>query len=302
MIRKSLRDTIFIAFFHILRAVRTRTILFLFSVYLLIAGGTAWIGRTIVHELEKQAADTLMVPQTKTPGAMIEILRTQDSFHRLLKGLIPDVELLDWALTLPILTIFHYWVSLFTLPFIVVVIGAEVISPSIKDRSLRYELLRTGRLELIMGRFLGQSLLIGTGTLLACIGPLFIGSVFMVSQPFWTTVWVLLSFVPKLFVWSLPFLGFGIALSTVTQMTNVARILALVSVTASWVLYAVSTQPALLGDYATIFDIISLLLPQSYGHELWLSSWTWLISGSILFIMGIVYCLLGYPLFARRNL
>ena len=82
------------------------------------------------------------------------------------------------------------------LPFIVSIIGAEMIAPSIKDRSLRYELLRTGRLELVMGRFLGQSLLIGAGTLLACIAPITIGTFFMVQQPLFETIWVLLSFVP----------------------------------------------------------------------------------------------------------
>ena len=102
----SIRDTLCIAFFHILRSIRTRTILFLIFVYLLISGGTSWIGRSIVHEFEKQAADTLMVPQTKTPGAMIETLRQQEDFHRLIKAMIPDAELLEWALTIPILTIF----------------------------------------------------------------------------------------------------------------------------------------------------------------------------------------------------
>lgn len=299
---QSVRDTVVIALFHLFRAVRTRTILFLFTVYLLISGGTAWMGRSIIHEFEKQAADTLMVPQTKTPGAMMETLRTQESFHRLLKGMIPDVELLEWALTLPILTIFHYWISLFALPFIVVVIGAESISPSIQDRSLRYELLRTGRLEIVMGRLLGQSFLIGAGTILACLGPLLVGSFFMTAQPFWTTVWVLLSFIPKLFVWSVPFLGFGITLSMLTQMTNAARIFALGAVAASWILYAISISPYFQEKYTLFFDIVSPLLPQSYGTALWLPSWDWMLSGCILFSMGIVYSLIGYPLFARRNI
>ena len=154
----SIRDMLHIAFFQVIRAIRTRTILFLSIIYLLLSTGTAWITRGLVHQLEIQAANTLRVPQTKTPGAMIETLRQQESFRSMISSMIPDSDMLEWALSLPVLTIFHFWMSLIFLPFIVTVIGAEVISPSINDRSLRYEVLRTGRLELIFGRFLGRFL------------------------------------------------------------------------------------------------------------------------------------------------
>ena len=298
----SIRDTLFIAYFHILRAIRTRTMLFLFVVYLLISGGTAWFGRAIIHEFEKQTADALMVPQTKTPGAMMETLRTQDNFHRLISSMVPDPELVEWAMTLPVLTIFHYWISLAVLPFIVAIIGAELIAPTIKDRSLRYELLRTGRLELIMGRFLGQGLLIAAGTLLACIAPLIIGHFFMVQQPFFDTIWTLLSFVPKLVVWSLPFLGLGIALSMITQVTNLARIVSLASVAGSWVLYGYLLFQEEIGEQTLLVAIVYPLIPQYHGTALWFPSWDWLLSGSILCTMSIVYCMFGYPLFSRRNL
>lgn len=298
----SIRDTIYVAYFHILRAIRTRTMLFLFVVYLLISGGMAWFGRTIIHEFEKQTADALMVPQTKTPGAMMETLRTQDSFHRMVSGMVPDADLVEWAMTLPVLTIFHYWISLVVLPFIVSIIGAEMIAPSIKDRSLRYELLRTGRLELVMGRFLGQSLLIGAGTLLACIAPITIGTFFMVQQPLFETIWVLLSFVPKLFIWSLPFLALGIALSMITQVTNLARILALSAVAGSWILYAILLHYEQTGESPLLVAVMSPFLPQYYGTALWFPSIDWLLSGCTLLMMSIVYCMIGYPLFVRRNL
>ena len=298
----SVRDTIFIAYFHILRSIRTRTIIFLFLVYLLISGGMAWFGRTLIHEFEKQTADTLMVPQTKTPGAMMETLRTQENFHLLISNMVPNSELVEWAITLPVLTIFHYWISLFVLPFIVAIIGAEMIAPSIKDRSLRYELLRTGRLEVVMGRFLGQSILIGTGTLLACLAPIFVGQFFMVQQPLLETIWTLLCFVPKLFVWSLPFLALGIALSMITQMTNLARILALSSVAGSWILYAFLLYHEETGEYSLLVSLVSPMIPQYHGTALWFPSWDWLLSGSILITMSIAYCMTGYPLFERRNI
>ena len=55
-------------------------------------------------------------------------------------------------------------------------------------------------------------------------------------------------------------------------------------------------------DYPLLVDIISPLIPQTYIVDIWTPTWDWMTSGVILLVMGIVYSLIGYPLFARRNL
>ena len=124
----------------------------------------------------------------------------------------------------------------------------------------------------------------------------------LLQQPFVATLLILLSFTPKLLLWSLPFLGIGIALSMITQLTNLARILSLSAVTGSWILYAVLNQNWVQEKHPMLIDIILSCLPQHYGTNLWGPSWDWLTSGVILLSMSIVYSLVGYPLFARRNL
>ena len=298
----SIRDILHISYFQLLRAFRTRTILFLTSVYLLISTGMAWIARNIIHELENSTADLLLVPKTKTPGAMMETLRTQDDFHRIIENLIPEPEMFEWAMTTPILTIFHYWMSLLLLPFIVAIIGAESISPNIENRSIRYEILRTGRLELILGRLLGYSILITFGTFLAVLGPLAVGSLFMVQQPFWQSFAVLLGFVPKLILWSLPFLGIGISSSMLWGYTNLSRILALSSVVVSWILFGITNYGFLYFEYPLLCDILTPLIPQSHIIDLWNVGWDWVPSGMILLFLGFGFSLLTYPIFVRKNL
>lgn len=297
----SLRDALAVASFHVRRARRTRTLLALCVVYVIAAGGVAWIFRTVVHHMEKAAADVLRVPQTDTPGAMIDTLRTQDEFRRMMEGLIPDPQLLDWAMGLPVLTVSHFWMALGLLPFLAAAAGSEVLAPSVHDRSLRFELVRTGRLELVYGRWLGQAALVALATTLSVVGPLFIGEVFMVEQPFGQTLQVLVGMTPPLVAWTLPFLGLGVATSQLTANTNFARILALLGVTTTWVFYGLTFSERIKEKAPWAIDLISPLLPQSYMADLWGPGAGWLTSGGILLGLGLAFALLGYPRFARRN-
>jgi len=298
----SLGDAFSVARFHIVRAIRTRTIVFLCAVYMLAAGGISWIFRGIIHELEKNAAELLRVPVTDTPGAMMETLREREELRSIMGGLLPDEALVDWALQLPVLTIAHFWMALGTLPFLAAVIGSEIISPGIRDRSLRYELVRTGRLELVLGRWAGQGLLIALATALSIIGPLVIGTFFMVQQPFLESATVLLGMTPRLIVWSLPFLGLGVACSQLTGNTNFARILSLGSVVATWICFGVFNTDWMAEKAGLVIDLVEPVLPQTYMTDLWGPGTGWLLPGAVLCGLGLAGTLLGFPLFARRNL
>ncbi len=298
----SLRDALSVARFHIVRAVRTRTIVFLCAVYMLTAGGIAWIFRGIIHELEKNAATLLRVPVTDTPGAMMETLKQREELRSIMTGLLPDEALLDWALQLPVLTIAHFWMALGTLPFLAAVIGSEIVSPGIRDRSLRYELVRTGRLELVLGRWAGQAALIAVATALSIVGPLIVGSFFMVQQPVGESVAVLLGMTPRLIAWSLPFLGLGVACSQLTGNTNFARILALGAATATWIGMGVFSTEWMQDKAGLAIDVLEPLLPQTYMVGLWGPGTGWLLPGAVLVGLGLAFTLAGFPLFARRNL
>lgn len=298
----SLRDSFQVGRFHIIRAVRTWTIVFFCAVYMLGAGAIAWIFRGLIRELEKNAAELLRVPVTDTPGAMMGTLRKREELQSIMEGLLPDEALVDWALSLPVLTIPHFWMALGMLPFIAAVIGAEVISPGIRDRSLRYELVRTGRLELVLGRWAGQATLIALGTTLSILAPLVVGQFFMVEQPFGQSLSVLLGMTPPLVAWSLPFLGLGVACSQITANTNFARIFALLAAVLTWVAYGVFQTDWMIEKVPWVIDILEPLLPQTYIAGLWGPGIGWMMPSGILLGLGLVFTLLGFPLFARRNL
>lgn len=297
----SLGDSFAVARFHVVRAIRTRTIVFLCAVYMLMAGGVAWMFRYLIKELERNAAEVLRVPVTDTPGAMMETLKQREELRSIMGGLLPDETLVEWGLNLPILTIPHFWLALIALPFLAAIIGAEVIAPGIRDRSIRYELVRTGRLELVLGRWTGQGALIAVATALSIIGPLIVGTFFMVQQPFGASLMTLLALTPRLIAWSLPFLGLGVACSQVTSNTNFARILALGGATATFIAYGMFESEWMIDKAPVVIDILQPVLPQTYMVDLWGPGTGWMLPSLILVGFGLVFTLAGYPLFARRN-
>ena len=298
----SVRDTLQVARFHVLRALRTRTVVFLCVVYVIASTGMAWIFRHIVHELETNLAKVLGVPATETPGAMLDSLKAQPEFADLLRGLLPDEALLDWAMSQPVLAISYFWMALGMLPFLAAAAGAEVVADGIKDRSLRFELVRTGRLELILGRFLGQAVLVGVATAASAVGPFCVAVFFMANQPPLDQASALLLATPRLLAWSLPFLGIGVACSQLTGSTNAARTLALGAAVSTWVLSGILETRWLLKHAPVLADLIEPVLPQTYMLSLWGPGMGWLSGAAIVTGLGLVYALASFPLFRRRKL
>ncbi len=297
----SMRDTLVVGRFHLMKAVRTRSAAVLSIALVVVHMGGAWIFTEILKAMENSAADALRVPTTDRPGAMLGVLRDREDFRDLIAGLLPDPSLLEWALNLPYLSIAHFWIALGTLPFLAAAAGSEVLSADIKNRSLRYEVARTGRLEVVGGRFLGQALLVFVAVLIANSGTWIMAMVAMVEQPAVRQMSTLLAFTPRLCAWSLPFLGIGIAASMLTANPNTARVLALGATVATFVGWGFVNSRQ--GEALGVFLVpLRQLLPQSWMFALWDSGPGWIAPSAVLLVFGGVLTLATYPFFARRNL
>lgn len=298
---RSFQDALVVARFQLTRALRTRSALLICILYALVAGGSAYGFTRILLVLEQQTAKILHVPETDTPGAMLDAVKDDTDFQSMLSEMLGDPSLLDWALTLPFLTITSFWTGLGVLPFIAAAVGAEGIAPDVRDRTLRFELVRTGRGEIIAGRFLGLALLLGVAGLCSIAAVWLVGVFAMVNNPALAQLTTLLMMYPRLWLWSLPFLGVGLACSQLTANVNGARVLALGSTTAMWIAWGVcehyNTQ-----DPALWSDILLPIFPQSWAMELWGPGLNWTVPGLVLLAQGVVLLMAGYPVFVRRNL
>jgi hypothetical protein len=296
----STRDAILVARWWLARALRTRSAVAVLSVYVLTIAGGTWVFTRILLEMERAAARALMVPMTDKPGAMLDTLRERGELMSVLEGLIGDAEQAAWALDLPILSSYAFWLGLAVVPFLAAAAGAETIAPDIRDRSLRFELVRTGRLELILGRFAGQALLVAVGLLCGFAGVWVLAMVAMVEQPPVEQATSLLMFMPRLWVWSLPWLGLGVACSQLTGTVNFARTMALGGVAFGLIGYAL-LKHELAPRLPWLGDLLLPVMPPTWLRGLWGPGWPWLTSAAALAGLAIVAALVTYPLFRRRN-
>lgn len=297
----SLRDAAVVARFHLLRASRTRSAWVLTLVVSLVMAGGGWIFSRVLLELERNAARMLKVPETSRPGAMLDVLKERQELNEILRALVGDAELLEWALALPILTVEHFWLALGILPFLAAAAGAEVVAPDVADRSIRHELLRTGRLELVYGRLLGQSLLVGVAALVACVGTWAIAAFAMVQQPLLDQAISLLVLTPRLWAWSMPFLGLGVGMSVALRNVNVARGAALLLTLGTFIGYGLLRSP-LGARVPYLADVLLPLLPQGWMKALWGPGSGWLASAGVLLVLAVAAPMLGWPVLRRRNL
>ena len=286
----SLRDTALVARWWLVRSVRTRSAAALVLIYTLLEAGGAWTFTRLLLAMERSTARVLKVPITDKPGAMIETLKERGDLAEVIEGMAGDPAMAEWAMQLPILSTYAFWLGLGAVPFLACAAGAQAISPDIGDRSLRFELLRTGRLELIVGRFAGQALLVALGLALGFVGVWLVAMTCMVQQPPLEQATSLAMFAPRLWIWSLPWLGLGIACSQLSGTVNFARTLALFGTVLLFIAYAVLRWLA--DDRAPLLgDLVLPLLPPSYAGGLWGPGLLWADEALILGALGLIFAL-----------
>ena len=297
----SLRDTFVVGRFHLVRSLRTRSAVLLCLALTTMAMGGAWIFTMVLGEFENAAAQALGVPPTRKPGAMYAVLQEREAFISFMTEMVNSPDRVEWAFSLPFLSVTHFYLLLGTLPFLAAAAGAEVLAGDVRDRSLRYEVLRTGRIELVMGRFFGQLLLVFVAVMVASTGTWVIAMTCMVEQDPILQMSTLLALAPRLCAWSVPFLGMGVAFSQLAGTLNGARAMAIGMTILSFLGWGTLHSPLVLKyDLGVLRHVLETLLPQEYMLDLWGSSW--LAPAGLLLLLGIATVVAALPYFTGRKL
>lgn len=299
---RSLIDTWLIARFEVLRAVRTWRALALIVAYLVANLGGCWLFIQGIGQIEEQLAETLGVATTRWPGTMMEQVRQSEQMIDLVKFLMDGTETQARALLeLPMLAIFQLWLGLLFIPFMAATTSSECVAIDVGNRAIRYEALRTGRAELVAGRFFGQVLLTMAATVAALAGTWVMGMTCMAAQPPLELAAGLLWLGPRAVAWSLPFIGLGLAASQLTASSAWARVLALVVAAGSYIAYGLC-QIAEDAPWTWLADAAEPLLPQTWSAGFWAVDVGWLGSAAACAGLGVGYAALGYLRFTTRDL
>lgn len=296
----SLRDTWLVARFELLRAIRSWQALAVIVLYVVSSAGATKVFVNVLGFMEDGLADTLGVPRTDYPGALLADLVHEERFIELVEAMIGDPTLVEGVLTWPILAVFQLWLGLALVPYLAATTAAESLSVDLRSRALRFELMRTGRLEVVLGRFAGQAALTALAIGLSVLGTWSIAMGFMVAQPPLTLLLALAWISVRSWALSLPFLGLGIAASQWTASPAWARVLAVLGTSLTWALYGLAMWGEG-GELWPLWDALALVLPQGWMLGLWQPGGLWLLSCAYFAALGVAATGLGYVRFARRD-
>lgn len=280
-LRRSARDVGLVARFELLRAVRTWRALALLVVHLVAHVGVAYVFVEALAALEHGLAEQLGVPPTRWPGPLLDEARKSGQLRDLVGGLSGDAALVDALLGWPLLAVLELWLGLVLGPFLAATAAAETVALDVRSRAIRFEALRTGRAELVVGRWVGQVALLAVATAAALAGVWGVGMLFMVGQPVVGLAVGLAALAGRALLLALPFAALGMLCSCWTTSAAWARVLALTLTAGSWIAYGV-LRSFDEGAQAVVADALLPLLPQSWSHGLWAGGLELALSAAVL--------------------
>ncbi|MCB9687831.1 MAG: hypothetical protein H6738_19090 [Alphaproteobacteria bacterium] len=297
-----MRDVWLVARFEVFRAIRTWRALALLVLYGVASAGACWLFVRFVGLLENSLAQQLRVPVTKTPGAMLGRLVTSDMWHDVVAAMCGSETLADHLVSIPPLAMFHLWLGFLLVPFFAASASAECIAIDVQSRAVRYELLRTGRIEIVVGRFLGQLALTGAASALSMVTALGVGLGFMlVDDPLALAGWMLV-YTPRAWAFGIPFVALGVTASQLTASPAWARVMAIGAAASSWVLLGVARWMETKDGLGLAADVMLQLLPQGWIRGMWDPGWGWLASSAACAALAGAGLVVGYVRFSRRDL
>jgi hypothetical protein len=300
------RDVALVARFELGEAMRSRLLVVMILLFVGSGALGAWAYSSAIQQAEERAADVMGAPKNTSgrPGATVRRLRDTQSYRDVVRFFVHDPKKADYYATFPPIVVFYFFAAFIFTPWLILFTSAETIASEVASRGVRYSLLRTGRLAYALGKSLGQTaILIGVTGLCALVF-YFIAWAKLSGFEAGATALGLLSYWPRVVIYTLPFLSWAMFASMATASANLARIVSL----GGGVLLAVAggladTQSWRQGALASAaLDLLGALTP--FGHAdgfKYPAGGTFVADLSICLVLTVLYFAGGFFILRRRD-
>lgn len=299
---RALLDVLYVAAYELGEAMRTRLLQLVLLGY---CGGVAMSNMLFfaaLSQAEASLAETMGVPPTERPGALVGELVKNGQLLDLIGPVVGGgggSELLQR----PVLALWAGAVSMVLLPLVLLFSASGSIAAEVRTRSVRYLLCRTGRLQVGLGKLVGQLLLAAVAGALGALVTWGMGMTLMVGNPPGALALELLNRTARAAIFALPLAGMGLAASQWVSSPNGARFLGgLVALGTLWAgdWLGEHAGPDTLGRLA---DLGTLLLGEGLWTDLWATDLGSLQAAAARCVaLAVAWYALGYAVFARRDL
>jgi ABC-type transport system involved in multi-copper enzyme maturation permease subunit len=301
------RDVGLVARFELAEAMRSK--LLVVMVLLFVGAGAlgAWAYTEVLGRVEANAAKLTGAPTTHKPGAMVRRLRDVQGYRDMLRLFLGDDAKADYFATIPPIVVFFGWVSFIFTPWLVLFTSAETIATEVASRSIRYSALRTGRLEFALGKALGQLLIVIGVTALSAVMFYLVAWAGLSGFEHGATFAGLLSYWPRVVLYTLPFLGWAMLASMLTSSANLARIVSLGGAVVLAIVWRLVSHPPpwLRGGrvFEAVRDLFGWITPFGHYDGLTFPPGGALVSDiAVCLALPALYFAAGYAVLRRRDL
>lgn len=237
------------------------------------------------------------------PGATLDPAKLAQStkFRDAIKFLVGDAHKVDYVATLPPLGLFVAAMMMMSIPWIVVLTSTDLVAGDVQHRTVRYVLLRTARINFVIGKVLSQSLLIAGITVTSLLPAVALGATQLKSFDPVATLLYLLQSAPAMLAYAISFVGLAALASQLTSTPQRARSLAMLLFVFLWLL-GWRTPSLQITDFWSIFGPLSYLSPWHCKSYLYEPEVAQRLVGALLSIgFGALFTGLGFWHFSRRD-
>ncbi len=241
---------------------------------------------------------------TMVPGASsLDPLKLAQNakFREFLKFFIGDAHKVDYLVTLPPLGLYITGIMLLSIPWIVALTATDLVAGDVQHRTIRYVLLRTARVNFVVGKVLSQTLLLSALTMTSLIPAVGLAVFQLQSFDAISTMVFLAQSTPAMLAYAFGFVGLAALASQLTSSPAKARSLGLFLFVLLW-LVGWKTPTLELTSLWSIFSWLSYFSPwhaKGYLYEPELARRAIGIGLSIGF--GALFTGVGFAHFLRKD-
>ena len=296
------KDVMIVAIYEWRDAYRSKRAALWFILYLIMSMVVCYSFVITVEKIESELAKTVNLGTTQRAGNMTASLWESQAFKRILEKLVGDEKLAEKLTQTPPMAIFYGWLAMAFTPFLVILLASESLSSELSNGTVRFALFRTSRSAWVVGKAIGQWILLLLALLLSAAGAWIIGRFWMVGFDGVVAARFLVLFMVKAWIYSFAFIGITFGFSQLTRSIALSRALAVIGFMAVFILHHIANHFAGPG-IRKLWEIVVILMPPAHRIGFWHYETAKIVS-SISFSIGLgfLYLFAGYLVFRRKDL
>lgn len=299
---KFLHDVLTVAGQELGESMRTKRAILLMVLFCGITVFATFLFTKLLISLEKEVLSVMGLDEGAAGSASNVLWKNKHFQHMLVEMMDGDTQAARMLLQFSPMGLFYGWIMLSMAPWLVALTSSARITEEVWSGAARFVLVRTTRLAWVLGKFIGQALLLLVALLLTVAAG-------------WITAWFrlevfdmrqalgdMLLFAPRVWVYGLAFLGLVSGISMFCRTPGIANALGIVGFLVVTALYYLAKTFA--GDgWRSILDAVQLVLPHHHFFDLMYPDWGHTVPAlTFLLALGLGYLLIGYSHLARKDL